>query len=80
MKMLQSPELYYKMNKLRLQDHKGIILQDQKEGEFDQRSYEAMVPPSYYRKIRIQKLNLYLTIKSDSYFIVVLDNPRTSRI
>jgi hypothetical protein len=68
--MLQSPELFYKMNKLRLQDHKGIILQDRKEGEFDLRSYEAMVPPSYYRRIRIQRLNLYLTIKTDYYLIV----------
>jgi len=65
--MLQNPELFYKMNKMSLQDHKKVIEADSKQEDPHERP-NIDPAPSYFKKIRIHKLNLCLTVKTDSFF------------
>lgn len=70
--MLENPERFYKMNKLKLKDHKDILKMDDPDEDVGaslrRRNLESV--PSYYKKIKIHKMNLYLTIKSTSMFTV----------
>jgi hypothetical protein len=67
--MLENPELFYKMNKMSLKEHREIIAQETGEKDQLKASKEApKVPPSYYKKIKIHNMNLFMTLKSDMFY------------
>ncbi len=68
------------MNKMKLKDHKEILKRDAAVddvlGKGVQVSHTA---PCYYKKIKIHKMNIYLTIKTDSVFTVASRDTRAAR-
>lgn len=76
--MLENPDLFYKMNKMSLKEHREVLNQDVDRGK-SQENVVSLVPPSYYKKIKIYKMNLYVTLKSD-YFYGLAVKTKSSRI
>jgi hypothetical protein len=66
--MLQNPELFYKMNKMNLREHRDILNQDLEKGKSQEHISASQIPPHYYKKIKIYKMNLYVTLKSDYFY------------
>ena len=61
------------MNKMKLKDHKEILKRDAAvEDIFGKGVSIARTAPSYYKKMKIHKMNIYLTIKTDSIFTVAI--------
>lgn len=72
--MLENPELFYKMNKMSLKEHRGIIVQEVPEkDQLRVRKEAPKVPPSYFKRIKIHKMNLYMTLKSDLMYGMAVD-------
>lgn len=64
--MIENPELFYKMNKMSLKEHREIIAHETGEKDQVKASKDApKVPPSYYKKIKVHKMHLFMTLKSD---------------
>ena len=67
--MLENPELFYQMNKMTLKEHRGVITQEMADKDQVLASKEApKVPPSYFKRIKIHNMNLYMTLKSDYFY------------
>lgn len=73
--MLENPELFYKMNRMSLKDHKAILSQDTDGADEAKSKSSLKVPPSYFKKIKIYKMNLFMTLQSDYFYgLAVIDN------
>ena len=80
--MLENPELFYKMNKMSLKGHREVITQEIPDNEQMKASKDApKVPPSYFKRIKIHKMNLYITLRSDHFYGLAVEhnNSRTAK-
>lgn len=69
--MLEHPDRFYRMNKMTLKAHKEILRRDAAEEDVLGKGVQVpQTAPTYYKKIKIHKMNIYLTIKTDSVFTV----------
>jgi hypothetical protein len=66
--MLENPELFYKMNRMSLKEHKNILNQNLDEKDPTKSKTNMKVPPCYFKKIKIYKMNLFMTLKSDYFY------------
>lgn len=68
---LESPDMFYKLHKMTLNEHRGLLQSANKttaEGQNPEKKHN--LPPAYFKRLKVWPLSLFLTIDSDSFFLV----------